>query len=226
MTLRDHLFGAPADERGSSMPIVARFQPESGEPFVLDRSDGRQALMRFESSSEIWVLEPTAAPRGDVIYKNDMGEAVLRATRLGGLTLFTPDRPGGVAAAFVGQASLLRPAPVMTPAALLQSFAQASERAARAARHPITFEAEEVPLRAAPLFADAAGVVAEAFVELSSASERSRRSLTRYSKVRFALGRSAGASASGDTMKVTVAPDRGLAGRPSSHRIASVLSKR
>nr|QQZ52104.1 DUF4908 domain-containing protein [Phenylobacterium glaciei] len=46
--------------------------------------------------------EAPAAPRGDIIYKNDLGEPVLRATRLGGLTLFTPDRPGGTAAALAG----------------------------------------------------------------------------------------------------------------------------
>src|SRR4051812_4574960 len=91
MSLRDHLFGPPSDERAVNTPNVARFVPDGGEPFVLDRSAGRQVFMKFEDSPEIWALSPTPGPRGDVIYKNDMGEPMLRASRLGGLTLFTSD---------------------------------------------------------------------------------------------------------------------------------------
>jgi hypothetical protein len=223
MSLGEHLFGGPSDERAFSTPSVARFVPEDGEPFVLDRSVGREVFMKFEDSSEIWALNPTPGPRGDVIYKNDMGEPVLRATRVGGLTLFTQDQPQGVAAAFVGQARLLRPPPVFSPNGLLQSFAQASERAARAARHPVSFEAENVPLTVASLFADAAGVVAEAFAEVAAGADRAR--LARYSKVRFDVGRNPNASGSGPVMKITIAPDKGLAGRPSSHRIAAAIVK-
>jgi hypothetical protein len=86
MSLRDHLFGAPSDERSFSTPSVARFVPDDGEPFVLDRSTGRSVFLKFETSPEIWALAPTPGPRGDVIYKNDMGEPMLRATRLGGLS--------------------------------------------------------------------------------------------------------------------------------------------
>jgi hypothetical protein len=93
-TLREGLFGErPLPGRGVSPP-VARYVSEDGDAFVLDRSQTR-VYMKFEDSSEIWTLRPYPAPRGDVIYKNDLGEPMLRATRLGGLTLFTPDRPGG-----------------------------------------------------------------------------------------------------------------------------------
>jgi len=226
MSLREHLFGAPSDERAFSTPNVARFQPESGSAFVLDRSGGRQVLLKFESSSEIWALEPTPGPRGDVIYKNDMGEPVLRATRLGGLTLFTSQRPGGVAAAFAGQATFLRPAPVSGPSALLQSFTQASERAGRFAQHPVTFEAENVPLAAISLFADTASVAAQAFSEVASRGARAQKSLARYSKVRISLGDSPLASIMGETIEILVDPDRGIAGRPSSQRIAAAIGPR
>jgi hypothetical protein len=226
MSLRDHLFGAPSDERAFSTPSVARFVPDDGEPFVLDRSAGRPVFMKFDTSPEIWALVPTPGPRGDVIYKNDMGEPVLRATRLGGLTLFTQDRPEGVAVAFGGEGPLLRPPPVISANGLLQSFAQASERAARAARHPVTFEAEGVPLAVAGLFADAATVTAQAFAEIAARGDRARGALSRYSKVRFELGRNPVATATDGMLKVTIASDRGLAGRPSSHRIAAALSRR
>jgi hypothetical protein len=225
-SLRDQLFGAPSDERAFSIPNVARFDTEDGEPFVLDRSSGRQVFMKFEASPEIWALDPTPGPRGDVIYKDDMGEPMLRATRLGGLTLFTPDRPGGVAAAFAGQASFLRPPPIVSPGGLLQSFAQASERAARAIRHPITFEADQVPVNAMGLIADTATVAAEAFSEVAAQGERERRALDRFSRVKIGVGAAPSAKVSGPTVRIAVDPGRGLAGRPSSHRIAAALSRR
>ena len=89
--------------------------------------------MKFDDSPEIWALRPHPAPRGDVIYKNDLGEPMLRATRLGGLTLFTADRPGGSPAALTGAGGALRLAP-LSPQALLEKLAQASARATRAAR--------------------------------------------------------------------------------------------
>ena len=226
LSLRDQLFGAPPDERAFQVPSVARFQTEAGEPFVLDRSAGRQVFMRFEADPEIWALDPTPGPRGDMIYKNDMGEPMLRATRLGGLTLFTPDRPGGTAAAFAGPASFLRPPPIVSPGGLLQSFAQASERAARAIRHPITFEAEGVPLGAMGLIADAASVTAEAFSEVAGRGDQARQMLERFSKVRIGVARGPSAKVSGETVRIGVNPERGLAGRPSSHRIAAAISHR
>ena len=66
--------------------------------FVFDMSVQGRPLIKFDDSGEVWALTPTAGPRGDTIYKNDMGEPMLRSTRLGGLTVFTQDRPMGLAA--------------------------------------------------------------------------------------------------------------------------------
>src|SRR6185437_6326955 len=69
-------------------PPVARYITEDGDVFTLDRTQPK-ALLKFDSSFEVWALTPQQAPRGDTIYKNDLGEPVLRATRLGGVTVFT-----------------------------------------------------------------------------------------------------------------------------------------
>jgi hypothetical protein len=130
-----------------------------------------------------------------------------------------------VAAAFVGQGPTLRPAQVFSPNALLQSFTQASIRAGRAAGRPVAFEAEDVPIAVASLFADAAQVASQAFAELADGGDRKK--LARYARVHFELGRSnPGAEIKGDTLKITIVADKGLAGRPSSQRIASVMGKR
>lgn len=222
-SLRDSL-GASADDR-FAVPMEGRFRPDAGTPFVVDLAADQSLLVRFDSSPEIWVLRPHAGPRGDVIYKNDVGEPVLRATRVGGLTLFTPNNPGGVAAAFAGDAPGLRPPTVSTPGDLLRAFTQASARAGRATQQVISFEARDVPLAAAPFFADAAQVVAEAFMRVASRADSATRGIGRWSKVEFFVGRTPSVSAGAGDLRVTLAPERGFAGRPSSERIAGVIAR-
>src|SRR5262249_52454380 len=143
-----------------------------------------------------------------------------------GLTLFTPSRPGGVAAAFTSPAPFLRPPPIMGPGGLLQSFAQASERVARVVHHAVSFETEDVPITAAPLVADTATVTAEAFVEVAGRSDRDRTLASRFSKVEIGVAAQPGARTSGETVHIAIDPDRGFAGRPSSHRIAAAIGHR
>lgn len=219
-SLRDRVGGGSAVDR-FVVPKIGRFRSEAGDSFILDRAEDRVVLVRFESSPEIWVLKPHSGPRGDVIYKNDVGEQILRSTRVGGLILFPPSQPGGVAAAFAGPAPGLRPPPVTTSAGLLQSFVQASAKAGRASQQIVSFETHDAPLSAAPLMADAAQVAAEAFVLVAGL----RRGMARWSKVEFETGRNPGVSASNGVLRVTVNPERGLAGRPSSQRIAEVIAK-
>ena len=93
----------PDDGRNAPMPPVAHYVAGDGDRFILDKS-GPVALFKFEHADEIWALHPTPGPNGDTIYRNDIGQPILRATRLGGLTLFTPHMPGGEAVAPEGPA--------------------------------------------------------------------------------------------------------------------------
>ena len=87
-SLREFLFGP---SHSAPAPAVARYRVEDGgSSFVLDTASARSAFLKFEGSGEVWALHATPGPRGDVIYKNDMDEPVVRATHLGGVTLFTP----------------------------------------------------------------------------------------------------------------------------------------
>jgi hypothetical protein len=219
-SLREGLFGRPADGRQPAAPPVARYVSEDGDAFTLDRTQSRP-LLKFDNSLEVWALQPQPAPRGDVIYKNDLGEPVLRATRLGGVTLFTDQRPGGSAAALAGVGSPLRLG-VLSPQALFEKLAQASLRASRVARHGVLFDAEATPASSA-VIADAAMVASVAVVRLSEKPE-GRTVLVRLRRVFLIEGRKAGAEMeqSTGTMRITVAPQQGLAGRPSSERIAAV----
>src|SRR5471032_1399082 len=84
-----------------AQPLTGRYQMDEGGAFVFDRSTVKP-LLKFDDSLEIWVLQAAPGPRGDVIYRNDVGDPMVRATRLGGMTVFTPKRPDGSAAAFDG----------------------------------------------------------------------------------------------------------------------------
>ncbi|MCC7267382.1 MAG: DUF4908 domain-containing protein [Caulobacteraceae bacterium] len=217
--LREAFSRRPAD-RLASRPPVARYMTETGEGFILDRTNG-QPLLKFDSSMEVMALQAHPGPRGDVIYKNDLGSPVLRATRLGGLTVFTHDRPGGSAAALVGSTSPLR-IQTISPNALFQRLYQASAKASKAAKRLIPFEADATP-GSSSLVADAAGIAAEAIVRLSNRAD-GRRALARLNKVTVVQGRKPAATVQKGVARITIAPADGWAGRPSSERIILALT--
>jgi uncharacterized protein DUF4908 len=218
-SLRQGLFGAHTHDGRDPAPTVARYVSEDGDVFTLDRSQGKP-LMKFENSGEVWALQAQQAPRGDTIYKNDLGEPVLRATRLGGLTVFTDHRPDGEAAALAGSGNPLRLL-ILGPQALAERLLQASARASRAARRLIPFEVPDATPASSGLFADAAMVASEAVVRLARHSE-SHRSLDRIQRVRLVEGRKAAADMTEGVLQVTVAPAQAFGGRPSSDRIVQV----
>jgi len=220
--LREGLFGDRPSPGRSVSPPVARYVSQDGDGFVLDRSQPR-AFLKFDDSPEVWALHPQPAPRGDVIYKNDLGEPMLRATRLGGLTIFTAERPGGSPAAMSGGGLTLR-LPAMGPQALLERLAQASAKATRAARRLIPFEADASPASSA-VVADAAMVAAEAVVRMSRRPD-GKGLLARFKKVKLVEGRKPSAVVHGSEMRITVAPGEGLAGRPSSDKIMQAAGSR
>jgi hypothetical protein len=219
-SLREGLFGRHSnDARDAVSPPIARYITEDGDVFTLDRTQPKP-LLKFDGSFEIWALQAQPAPRGDTIYKNDLGEPVLRATRLGGVTIFTEQRPGGSAAAFAGVGQALKLA-IMGPQALGERLLQASARASRAARRLIPFEAEATPTSAA-LIADAAMVTSEAVVRMTKRAD-ARKLLEHIQKVQLSEGRKGSAQLGSDgVLQVTVAPPQGMAGRPSSDRIVQV----
>lgn len=221
-TLREGLFGPkPSDGRQAVGPPVARYVSADGDGFILDRSVPRP-LLKFDNSPEVYALSPYPAPRGDVIYKNDLGEPVLRATRLGGITVFTNDRPAGSAAALAGPSAALRLAN-SGPQVLLERLGQASARASRAARRLIPFDAEATPGSAA-LIADAAMVASEAIVRMGRKGEA--KAISQIGRVRLVEGGKSQIQFDRGVMILTVAPTQGLAGRPSSNRIVAAAKKR
>jgi len=211
--LRESLSRRPSGE--VTGPPLARYVSEEGRVFVLDRTQP-VAMLKFEDSPEVWALEAAPAPRGDVIYKNDLGQPILRATRLGGFTLFTNDRPSGEAVSLAGGAGPLRML-ALSPQAVFERLTQASARSSRAARRPMLFEAEATPASSA-MIADAATITSLAILKLAQ-NPQGRAMLARFNRVRFEEGKKASASLKDGILKIVVSPAQGVSGRPSSDRI-------
>jgi hypothetical protein len=202
---------------------VEHFRIDSGGAFVLDQTSS-QPLLKFDDSPEVWVLTASRGPRGDMIYTSDLGRPLLRTTRMGGVTVFTPERPDGSAAAEIGPGAPLRLTSV-GPTGLYRALLQASVRASRAARHLVGFEAPDADSTSDGLIADAATVASEAVVTLSAAND-GRSILSRVVRVEILRGIRPGASLRGSVVAITVAPALGIAGRPSSQRILFAIGAR
>ena len=202
-------------------PQVARFYIQEGGAFILDRSHN-PSLLKFDDSSEVWALSMSRGPRGDILFKDDVGDTLLRATKMGGMTVFTPQRPEGSAAALVGTASALRDAP-MGPTALYQHMIMASIRCSHAARHLVSFEAPDADPRSAPLLADAAGLAVEAIVSIAG-RPNGKTATGRVTRVVLLAGSKAGVSLQHGVLIITVNPGQGLGGHPSSMRIEQEIA--
>jgi hypothetical protein len=210
-TLRAHL--TPR----SDTPLIGRYETDEGGVFVLDRS-AQRPLLKFEDDPEIWVLQPAPGPRGDVIYRNDLGEEMLRATSLGGMTVFTEKRPGGSAAALDGASAPLRVAS-LSPAGLFTRFYQASVRVSRAAQHQIAFETrQDAEAASAAYLADAAVVASEALVDMASRPQ-DKAMLAHVVDVVIAQGGKPNAAMQHGVLTITIVPSQGVFGRPSSRKI-------
>lgn len=221
MGLREAMLGqAATDDRGNSMPDVAHFMSEDGEGFVLDHTQD-QPFIRFDGEAEVWALTPSPGPRGDVIFKNDVGEPVLRSSRLGGLTLFSHTRPTGDPVAVSGKAEAIK-AGRMTPGLLFQQLAKASKKTSTAVARLLPFEADIQTPGADYLFADAARVTSDAIVSVA-AQNNGRKVLEPIREVRLIEGRPPGVYMERNTLVLRLDHTQGWAGRPSSKRITKII---
>jgi hypothetical protein len=200
-----------------------RFRTEGGDVFILDRTVSK-ALLRFQNREEVWVLEGHPAPRGDTVFKNDVGETMLRASKLGGLTLFTRRAPDGQAVMLAGPAEPLSTRRTLSFVALFRALVASGHRATQAAQHPLNVTSvNTATAETAGPIADAAAVVAEAFEDLDRSGRRDL--LARWRRVNLALGDKADVKANGDVLTIVLDAKAGVAGRPSSARIGRALKR-
>ena len=206
-----------------AMPEPGRYVTDSGAAFTLDQS-GSRPLVRFGESSEVWVLRPMPAPRGDIVYRNDQGDVVMRSTPSGGLTLYTSRAPSGEPASLEGPGQSLR-RPALSPIQLVNYMVRQSDVASRAVGHLVVFQAEEITPGSETLVAEAAFAAVEALSRMARASNF-RDQARRVRRINITEGPRNDAVLSGATLTITVDPRQGPAGRPSSARVVRALAGR
>ncbi len=198
-----------------ALPPTGRYVADSGDAFILDRS-GQRPLLRFDRRDETWVLRPTAAPRGDVIYRNDAGDQLLRVTPGGGMTVYTNRAPGGSPASFSGPGQSLTP-PTLGPAQLFQLMARRSAMLSQTMGRLIEInvdtdgQAESLAVEALILSTDSVLRIAR--------SPTARSSLNRLRSITIIEGPRASVTYARGDLRIVVAPVQGVAGRPSSARV-------
>jgi hypothetical protein len=208
------------DNQLRATPMVARFIIQEGGAFVLDRSRN-PALLKFDDGAEIWAVQSSRGPRGDILFKDDVGDTLLRATKMGGMTVFTERQPEGSAAALVGASTPLKITP-MGASGLYQRLVLASYRCTHAAHHLVSFQVPDADAHSAPVIGDAVSLAAEAIISLAG-RPAGRAATGRVEKVMVIKGARPAVVLQHGTLIIDVVPAQGLAGHPSSVRIEQAI---
>ncbi|MBN8605979.1 MAG: DUF4908 domain-containing protein [Caulobacterales bacterium] len=189
--------------------------PDGGVRFVLDRSGGRAALVRFEGDPEVHVLRPAMAAGGGEIYRTENGDVMLRITPHGGIIVYTRTMRTGSPASEEADVAPLTPEAIAF-AEMQERFRQLQLRARRNVGQQVTFA---VP---AQMSAPAAGVVLDAAER--AAQGLSEAPMTNVRRVIITFGPTPAVALRGDQLLIQVAPQLGYAGRPSSNTIRNVVT--
>jgi len=203
---------------GRAQPQTGRYVAESGENFVFDLS-GPRPLFRFQSRNETWALTARPAPRGDIIYRNDAGDQILRVTPDGGMTLYSVRAPNGSPASMVGPAPALE-RPLLGPIQLSNLMVQRSFLMSRALGRMISVQLDGEQDEG--LCTDALMVATDAVLRMA-ASPALRAQLNGLHTVTITEGRTSAVTYNNGELRVTVHPNQGATGRPSSARIIQAV---
>lgn len=180
------------------------------------------------NAAEIYVLEATRAPRGDVVYRNLNGDVLLRIASYGGATVFWPGDPEGRAASktFADNPGLELVYTDFSTAERRAQMATAMLSARTGA--PIIFDlGEGQPEEGAneAVLADTVVTVAKGLSLVASDPTGARVIASRIKRVLFAPADGAGVSLRGSTLHIGYQPDGGVEGRPCSTVVATYLEE-
>ncbi len=221
---------------------VERYVLTSDDRAFLFEERGRTARVRFlcppgdaridcrldasGPSPEIYLLTATRGPRGDVIYKTDEGETLLRIAAYGGATVFWPGETQGIAASkSFGDDEPLMLAP--------QSYDTAQRRAQSASAQvsAIVGSAISFDVRAgqraagAAVLADAVLTAAKGIAEVADDPIGARIIAERVRRVAFLPGAAPGVALNGSVLEILYVPKQDVRGRPSSAKVAHYLEQ-
>jgi hypothetical protein len=189
----------------------------SQRSFVLEQR-GRDAIVKYEDSPEVMVLQAMPGQRGDTFLRTDAGQVMFRLTEQGNLVSYV-DNKDGAPAIMAGLAAPLS-APPMT-ASLNEMRVNAVARLSKLAGHEVTiFGAAE--------FANNEQWAAEALGAMVRGVERSNglagRTASRLSAVRLAKTGTASVSFKDGELILGINPAEGYLGLPTSEAVTQAMT--
>lgn len=236
------LVGRPRS--GEAPAGVQRYVLASDERAFLFENGGAAARIQFlcgvgdqrvecaidpdAQAAEIYDLEATRAPRGDVVYRNANGDVLLRIASYGGATVFWPGDPRGRAASrSFGETPRLE--------LVFTGFETAERRAAAAGAMlsaktgaAIRFDLGEAPAvegANVAVLADAVVMAAKGLNIVSRDPTGARVIASRIRRVSFAPAAAPGLALDGATLEIRYRPGAGFDGRLSSAAVARYLEE-
>jgi Domain of unknown function (DUF4908) len=214
----DNLF---VDTNAAAPQAVSFSTDTSNLRFILDRSQPRFVLLRFDGDTEIWALTSHWGPRGDEFLRNDVGEVMVRITSLGGVTVYGPLGSNGGPASKTGKARTLS-APTRSEGTLQLTVERALSWFRRFGHRSIRVEA--VGGLAPPLVYEALQRTAQGMSRAPRGFLGQPQRRVKLIRVERALGRTSATWERG-TLTIGVVPGAGYAGRPSSAAVLAALVK-
>ena len=212
----DNLF---SDANAAAPQAVAFSTDVRSLRFILDRSQPRVVLLRFEGDAEIWALTSHWGPRGDEFLRNDVGDVMVRITSLGGVTLYGPLGDNGGPAARTGKARTLS-APSGGESTLQLTVERAISWFSRFGHRSIRVEAAGG--LAPPLVYEALQRTAQGMSRAPRGFFGQPQRRIKLIRVERALGRPT-ANWERGTLTIGVVSGAGYAGRPSSAAVLAAL---
>jgi hypothetical protein len=210
-------FAPNASDRAAAQSATRYEDVTSQRSFVLEQR-GREAIVKYEDSPEVMVLEAIPAQRGDTFLRNDAGQVMFRLTEQGNLVSYV-DNKNGAPAAIAGLVAPLN-APPMT-ASLNEMRVNAAARLTKLAGHDVTiFGAAE--------FANDERWAAEALSAMVRGVERSNglagRVAAKLDAVRLTSARSANVTFKDGELVLGINPAEGYLGLPTSEAVAQAMT--
>jgi hypothetical protein len=179
-------------------------------------------------AEEIYVLTPTRAPRGDTVWRDINGEALLRISAYGGATVFWPGDPRGHAAS----KTFGEDPPLSLDFATLEVARARAHRAtaliSAQVGKPILFDVGDPGPDAAggaSVLADAVARAAKGLGRVANDPTGARIIGARVRQVSFVVGRPPAVGLEAGVLSVRYDPAADAAGRPSSSQIARFLEE-
>ncbi len=224
---------------GVTDAMAARLASERAgtlEPGRYSAGDGREFsiipyrgnfLLRFNGSSESFVLTADPGSLGAKLLKYDTGAAALSVSVWGGVTLYLAEAPNGLPATHQGTANLSAPLPLSVTelrSALSDEAAHFSYSGNLSLHFVTDPEILANPETRAMAFDALTNI--QAGIERLIATDQGKRAVSRrITTVKLERGSKPGLALSGRNLMVRFAPSDGYLGRASSHAVAHQVGK-